>query len=162
MAIQLNAEQIWEAIEKELFAVIGMVTTRNEARTAGIVYIVREHKLYIATGRDTWKARHIAANGNISVTIPIAKRVPVMPWMKIPQATITFQGQARLMAPSEAPPDLLRAIFQHKVDDRELVDGSCLIEITPAGEFVTYGIGIPLMDMREPEKARGRAPVNGG
>jgi hypothetical protein len=35
----------------------------------------------------------------------------------------------------------------------------CVIEIEPAGEFITYGVGIPLMSMRFPEKARGRAPI---
>lgn len=159
MAIQLTAAQVWQAIEKELFAVVGMVNADNEARTAGLVYIVRERKLYLTTGRDTWKARHMAANGHVSVTIPIARRVPVMPWLKIPQATITFQGTARVSATADAPPELLRALFRQKAGDRELVDGACVIEITPSGEFVTYGIGVPLQDMREPEKARGRAPV---
>jgi hypothetical protein len=31
--------------------------------------------------------------------------------------------------------------------------------VTPAKEFVTYGVGVPLMRMRHPEEARGRAPV---
>jgi len=30
----------------------------------------------------------------------------------------------------------------------------------PEGEFVTYGIGVRLIEMRDPNKARGRAPVN--
>jgi hypothetical protein len=159
MSTQLTPAQVWQTIEKELFAVVGMVNAAGEARTAGLVYIVRERKLYVATGRDTWKARHMAANPHVSVTIPIAKRVPIMPWLKIPQATITFQGTARVFPAAEASPELLRAIFQHKADDREMVAGSCLVEITPVGEFVTYGVGVRLMDMREPEKARGRAPV---
>ena len=96
---------------------------------------------------------------HVSVTIPIAKRVPIMPWLKIPQATITFQGTARVFPAAEASPELLRAILMHKADDREMVAGSCIVEITPVGEFVTYGVGIRLMDMREPAKARGRAPV---
>ncbi len=159
MPIQLTTAQVWETIEKELFAVVGMVNAAGEARTAGLVYIVRERKLFIATGRDTWKARHMAANPHVSVTIPIAKRVPIMPWLKIPQATITFQGTARVFPAAEASPELLRAILMHKADDREMVAGSCIVEITPVGEFVTYGVGIRLMDMREPAKARGRAPV---
>jgi nitroimidazol reductase NimA-like FMN-containing flavoprotein (pyridoxamine 5'-phosphate oxidase superfamily) len=159
MSTQLTAAQVWQTIEKELFAVVGMVNAANEARTAGLVYVVRDRKLYVATGRDTWKARHMAANPHVSVTIPIAKRVPIMPWLKIPQATITFQGTAQVFPAAEASPELLRAIFQHKADDREMVAGSCLVEITPVGEFVTYGVGVRLMDMREPEKARGRAPV---
>ena len=115
--------------------------------------------LLARTGRDTWKARHMAANPHVSVTIPIAKRVPIMPWLKIPQATITFQGTARVYPAAEASPELLRAILQHKVDDREMLASSCIVEITPVGEFVTYGVGVRLMDMREPDKARGRAPV---
>lgn len=157
MSSQLSPDLVWQAIEKELFAVLGMVTSQDEARTAGIVYIVRDRKLYIATGADTWKARHIAANPHVSITIPIAKRVPVMPWIKIPQATITFAGTARVYPATEAPPDILQAIFRGVGLD--LIAGSCLIEVTPEGEFVTYGIGIPLMKMREPEQARGRSPV---
>jgi hypothetical protein len=32
----------------------------------------------------------------------------------------------------------------------------CVIEVQPVGDFITYGVGIPLMTMRQPEKARGR------
>lgn len=160
MAIELSTEQVWKAIEKELFAVLGMVTAKNEARTAGVVYIVHDRKLYIATGEDTWKARHVAANPHVSVTIPIAKRIPVMPWIKIPAATITFSATGRVVAPKEAPPDLLRAVFRDTAGNQELMADSCLIEVTPQKEFVTYGIGVPMMQMRLPEKARGRAPVN--
>ena len=44
--------------------------------------------------------------------------------------------------------------------DEEAVASSCLIEVTPEKEFITYGVGVPLMQMRNPEQARGRAPVN--
>ena len=160
MAQQLSAQQVWQIIDKELFAVVGMVNARNEARTAGILYAVRDHKLYFITGRDTWKARHIAANPHVSVTIPIAKRVPIMPWMKIPQATITFQGTSHVCGAGEAMPDLLQKLLGPMANDKELIAGSCLIEIVPEGEFVTYGIGVRLIEMRDPNKARGRAPVS--
>lgn len=160
MTIQLTANQVWEVIEKELFAVLGMVTAGGEARTAGIVYIVRDRKLYITTGANTWKAKHISANPHVSLTIPIAKRIPIAPWVKIPQATITFSGTARVSPVSEASPELVEALFRG-AGTPELIAGSCVIEVTPVKEFVTYGIGIPLQQMRYPEKARGRAPVEG-
>ncbi len=34
---------------------------------------------------------------------------------------------------------------------------SCLVGVTPVSDFVTYGIGIPMLKMRNPEQARGRA-----
>jgi len=36
---------------------------------------------------------------------------------------------------------------------------SCVIEVVPEKDFITYGIGMPLMQMRRPEKARGRISV---
>lgn len=157
MVMQLSADQIWEIVEEELFAVLGMVTAAGEARTVGIVYVVRDRKLYIATGADSWKARHVAANPHISMTVPITKRVPLMPWIKVPSATISFCGTAKVYPAADAPPDIIQAIFRGAGLD--LIAGSCLIEVTPTGEFITYGVGIPLMKMRDPEWARGRAPV---
>ncbi len=150
---------VWKAIENELFAVLGMVTRDQESRTVGIVNIVNDRKFYIGTGLKTWKARHIKDNPNVSLTIPIAKRVPVMPWIKIPQATITFAGKAVIIPGPDTPADLAHSVFRHKADDQEFMKENCLIEVTPAGEFITYGVGIPLMQMREPELSRGRAPV---
>ncbi|MEW5987901.1 MAG: pyridoxamine 5'-phosphate oxidase family protein [Chloroflexota bacterium] len=159
MILQLTSDEVWQAVEKELFAVLGMVTAHHEARTVGVVYVVRGRKLYIGTDRDTWKARHVEANPHVSVTIPIAKRIPVMPWIKIPAATITFSGTARVLCVEDAPPGILEVVFRGLVTDPEKMAGLCVIEVTPEKEFVTYGVGIPLMQMRYPDKARGRAPV---
>ena len=160
MTQRLTSDQVWREIEKELFAILGMVTAKNESRTVGIVYIVREHKLYIGTGIESWKARHVRNNPQVSITIPIAKRIPLMPWIKIPAATITFSGNARVLKAVDASRDLLQAVFRQMADDQELIADSCLIEVTPEKEFITYGVGIPLMQMRFPEKARDRVPVN--
>jgi len=150
---------VWKVIENELFAILGMVTRNRESRTVGIVYIVNDRKFYIGTGLETWKVRHLKENPNVSLTIPIAKRVPVMPWIKIPQATITFAGKAVIITGQDAPIDLLQSVFRHLADDQEFMKDNCLIEITPVGEFITYGVGIPLMQMRDPERSRGRASV---
>ena len=150
---------VWNAINNELFAVLGMVTKDQESRTVGIVYIVNDRKFYIGTGLETWKARHIKENPNVSLTIPIAKRIPVMPWIKIPQATITFAGKAVIIPGPDASINLTRSVFRHLADDQDFMKDKCLIEVTPVGEFITYGVGIPLMQMREPERSRGRAPV---
>jgi hypothetical protein len=159
MNLQVTTKQVWETVEKELFAVIGMVTAHNEARTVGVVYVVRDHKLYFATDKDAWKTRHIADNPHVSVTIPIAKHIPLMPWMKIPAATITFCATAKILGAGETSAAVLQAIFRGMTADAEKLADSCVIELTPERDFVTYGVGMSLMQMRDPEKARGRAPV---
>ena len=159
MSNPATTTNVWEAINKELFAILGMVTEDNQSRTVGIVYHVENGKIYIGTGLNTWKARHIKNNLSVSMTIPIAKRIPVAPWVKIPQATITFSGTAKIIPGEQAPLELLKAVFRHKADDPVFMKDNCLIEVTPQGEFITYGIGIPMFQMRHPHLARGRAPV---
>lgn len=162
MSTQLTTDQVWQALENELFAILGMVNVRGEARTVGIVYVTRNRRLYIGTGKDTWKARHVAHNPHVSITVPIAKRIFFMPWMKIPAATITFSGQARVLEPAAAPPGILQEIFRGVAEDPEATSELCVIEVTPEKEFITYGIGMPLLQMRHPEQARGRVPVGSG
>jgi hypothetical protein len=157
MTVQLTSDQVWTELNKQLFAVVGMVTSKGEARTVGVVYAAHDHKLYVATSKDTWKARHIQHNPHVSITVPIAKRIPVMPWIKIPAATITFAGQARVFDAAEASGEIRQALFRGLEADPDQLATASIVEITPIGDFVTYGIGVPLMQMRFPEKARGRA-----
>jgi hypothetical protein len=159
MTQELRTDQVWEAIENELFCVLGMVNKRNQARTVGVAYIVRDRVLYIGTGINTWKARHIMNNPHVSVTIPIPKRILFLPWIKVPQATITFSGTATVTDVLEVKKGLLQAVFRHKADDKAFLQETCIIEIAPQGDFITYGVGIPLIKIRQPEQARGRASV---
>ena len=154
-----TTKKVWKTINNQLFAVLAMVTQENESRSVGIVYIVQDRKLYIGTDTQSWKAKHIKNNPNVSMTIPVPKRIPLLPWIKIPQATISFSGTARVSPALGADKELLRAVYRHFADDQELLAENSLIEITPVGEFITYGVGIPLMKMMKPELARGRAPV---
>ncbi len=161
MPAEITTDQVWQVIEKELFAVIGMVTAEGQARTAGVVHAVHQGKLVIGTGKDTWKARHITGNPHVSNTIRLAKRLPIMPWIKIPAATITFCGTARLIDSAEASPRLLQGVYRHMAGDADFLAGTCLIEVTPEKDFITNGVGIPMMKMRDPKEARGRVAVTG-
>lgn len=159
MTVQLTTDQVWQEIDKNLFGVLGVVTPKGEARTVGIVYIVDDHKLYIGTQKAAWKVRHIATNPHVSLTVPIAKRLWFLPWIKIPAATITFSGVARVLEHGEIRTALLKKLYRGVAKDAQAMADSCVIEVTPQKEFITYGVGIPLAQMRFPEKARGRTEV---
>lgn len=159
MSLQLTSAQVWTELEKELFAVLGVVNAKGEARTSGVVYTVRDFKLHIATGRETWKAVHTRENPHVSITVPIAKRIPLLPWIRIPAATVTFNGLGRVYEPDEVRLDVLKALLRGLEKDEELLSTMCIISVEPVGDFITYGVGVPLMTMRDAQKARGRAPV---
>ena len=159
MALQLTGEQVWAELKKEIFGVLGMVNSKAEARTVGIVYVVHDHKLYISTEKDSWKTRHVQSNPHVSMTVPIAKRIPFLPWIKIPAATITFSGRAVVCEAKDVKREVIQALLGGVEADSEKLASLAVLEIEPFGDFVTYGIGVPLMQMRDREKARGRASV---
>ena len=156
MSLQLSSNQVWKEIERNSFAVLGMVTAKGEPRTVGIVYVVDNRKLYIGAEPGAWKTKHITGNSHVSLTIAVPKRVPFLPWIKIPAATITFSGTARILTKSEVGGELLERLYRHEEGRAEW----CAIEVTPQRDFITYGIGVSLLQMRFPEKARSRAPVD--
>ena len=155
----VSTDLVWEEIEKNIFAVLGMVSSNNEARTAGIMYVAHQGKLYITSDKSAWKTRHIAANPHVSLTVAIPKSVPLMPWVKVPAATITFAGVATLVAPDALDAQLRSRLYGPVAADAAKIAGSTVIVVEPVGEFVTYGVGVSLMEMRDTVKARGRAPV---
>jgi hypothetical protein len=159
MPVELTSAQVWAELEKELFAVLGMVTAKGAARTVGIVYVAREGKLYIATVKDTWKTRHVQANPSVSITVPIAKRIPFLPMIKIPAATITFSGKGTVLDSAKVEKSVLNALLRGLEEDSDHMSKMRIIAIEPVGDFITYGVGIPLLKMRNPELARGRVPV---
>ena len=75
MTLVLTTNQVWQAVENESFAVVGMVTAKNEARTVGILFVVRDRKLYFGSYIEMWKVRHISANPNVSLTVIIDRGI---------------------------------------------------------------------------------------
>ena len=155
----MAARRAEREIDRRLFAVLSYVTPRAEVRSAGVVYVVRDGRLYIRTDTDSWKARHIRLNPNVALNVTIPKRVPLMPWIRIPEATIAFRGTARVIDGEAADAELVQATTRATGHEVESLAGICFIEVTPAGHFATYGVGVPLLDMRDPAKARGRVAV---
>ncbi len=155
----ITTAQVWEAIEKQIFAVVGMVNSQNKARTVGIVYQVIDRKLYIASQKETWKVRYTAQNPHVSLTIPIHKSIPLMPWIKIPSATITFHGLAKLLDPADVSEEIIKSLFRGLEVTPETSSPFTILEITPVGSFLTYGVGVSLMTMRDNKKAIGRVTV---
>lgn len=159
MPAPVTSDLVWREIEKRSFAVLSYVNPKGRARSAGIVYVPIDRVLYVRAAKKSWKAKHIRLNPHVALNVTISKRVPFMPWIKIPDATIAFSGTARVVAMSDVEPELLETVLERMIEGHGTVEENCIIEIRPTGHFATYGVGVSLLDMRHPEKARGRAPV---
>lgn len=157
-ASHLTSDQVWHEIGKASFAVVGYVTPTGEPRSSGVVYKSLEQRLYMAVAPDSWKAKHIATSGRVSVVVPVRRGGVLSVLLPIPPATISFHataivhpaGSIEIGSVSKELASLLPA---------ERRDQGCVIELIPEGEFLTYGLGVSLMEMRRPEIARARLPV---
>ena len=159
MPAPVTSDLVWKEIEKRSFAVLSYVNPKGRARSAGIVYVPIDRVLYVRAAKKSWKAKHIRLNPHVALNVTISKRVPFMPWIKIPDATIAFSGTARVISMSDVEPKLLESILGRMIEEHGTIDENCIIEIRPTGHFATYGVGVSLLDMRDPEKARGRTSV---
>ena len=159
MAAPVSTDLVWEEIEKRSFAVLSYVNPKGRARSSGIVYVPVDRVLYVRVAKQSWKAKHIRLNPHVALNVTISKRVPFMPWIKIPDATIAFSGTARVLAMSDVEPKLLETLTSRMIKGHGNDEENCMLEIRATGHFATYGVGVSLLDMRDPKKARGRTPV---
>lgn len=153
---RLTSDAAWAALDKASAGVIAYVTPAGEPRTACVVYKVVDRRIYVAIAPDSWKARHISANAHVAFTALVPRGGVMRLLFPIPPASISFHGTARVLAaddPAVRPMlDRLKALLP-----AERAASSMLLAITPVGQFVNYGIGCKLMDMRDPALARSRA-----
>ena len=158
-ALPLTADDVWGEIEKASFAVIGHVTPAGEPRSSGVVFKAAGRRLYVAVAPGSWKAAHIEASGRVSVVVPVRRGGILALIMPIPPATISFHATAIVhpsgsMTGSGCP---ARELADLVPPDRR--SQARIIELTPEGAFLTFGIGVTLMDMRRPAIAMARVPV---
>jgi hypothetical protein len=154
----LSSEQVWRHVSRASFAVLTHVTPSGAPRSSGVVYRTLGRRIYVAVAPDSWKARHVALDGRVSLTVPVRRGGVLALVMPIPPATISFHGHA-IVHPAGSPEvdRLLDELASLLPPERRA--SAAIIEIVPEGAFVTYGIGVSLAKMRDPAAAQARVPV---
>jgi hypothetical protein len=157
MVSRLTSDRIWRELAKASFAVISYVTPTGKPRSSGVVYTTVGRRLYVATAVDSWKARHITASGQVAVTVPVRRGGIMSLLLPIPPATISFHASATVHPASALDEHLPKEFVSMLPAERRR--SSRIIEIQPIGQFLTYGVGVSLMQMRNPALAHARMPV---
>jgi hypothetical protein len=157
----LTSEQVWQAVARASFAVLSHVTPAGEPRSSGVVYKTIGRRLVVAVAPDSWKAQQVAADGRVAVTVPVRRGGILSLVAPIPPATVSFHGTA-VVYPAGSPQ--ARSVLNDvgSLIPAERRTSACVIEITPAGAFRTYGLGVSLRAMLDPAAAQARVPVTPG
>ena len=143
-----TGETIWHEITKSSFAILGYTTPAGDPRSSGVVYKTRAGRMYVVVAADSWKAKHIAIAGRVSVVVPVHRGGPLALVAPIPPGTISFHAEAtvRELNQSELGPlwdELAPLLPEGRAAHARL------IELVPTGQFLVFGVHVPLMKMRD-------------
>ena len=153
-----TADETWRALAHASFAVLGHTTATGAPRTSGVVYQTVGRHLYVAVAPDGWKARQIATGDQVSVTVPVRRGGVLALLFPIPPATISFSG--RVTVHTAGAPEIAGLLdVPRRLLPPARRDSACVLDIVPEGHFLTYGISVGLLAMRDPAAARARVPV---
>jgi hypothetical protein len=157
---RLTSDQAWHALAKGSFAYLSYVTPAGEPRSSGVGYKAVGRRLYMATAPWSWKARHVAKSGRVAVTVPVRRGGILSLLAPIPPATVSFHGSA-IVHPAGSPQaqSALQELGSRLPAKRRT--SASIIEVVPEGQFVTYGLGVPLLKMTDPDASQARVPVSG-
>jgi hypothetical protein len=154
----VGTEQVWRELAKASFAVLSQVTPAGEPPSSGVLDKTIGRRLYVAVGADSWKARQIATDRRVAATVPVRRGGILSLLAPIPPATISFHGTA-IVHPADSP--AARSLTEELASllPPERRASACIVEVIPEGAFLTYGLGVPLLKLRDPAASRAHAPV---
>jgi hypothetical protein len=154
---RLTSRDVWRALGRHSFAVMSHVTASGEPRSSGVVYGADGGRLLVVVAASSWKARTIADGQLVAITVPVRRGGLLASLFPIPPAAISFRAKAHVGEACMLDRDSLPKKFARLLPPTQTP--SCVIELIPEGNFLTYGIGVSLMTMRDPEAALARVPV---
>jgi hypothetical protein len=146
-------KEIRKIIKKNMWLVLSTSNKKGNPQSSVIVYESDGNILYFTTGINTLKARNIRNNSNVSVTIPfrmnfLHKLIPA------PPAELHFKAKAEFLnRESEEVQTNLQKVLKHEAK-AGIKSDTVYVKLTPAKKIATYGVGIKLLQLRFPEKAR--------
>lgn len=104
-----------------------------------------DHKLYIGTQKAAWKANVFHATPMFRSPFRWrAQRLPAVDQNS--SSDDHLSGVAKVFENSAVKADVLK-LYHDVVKDEKALAESCVIEVIPQEDFITYGVGIPLLQM---------------
>jgi hypothetical protein len=153
----LTTERVWATLARSSFAVMSHVTASGEPRSSGVVFGTDGNRVLVVVAADSWKARTIKDGQVVAFTVPVRRGGLLSMLFPIPPAVVSFHARAHVGEPCMLDRTCLPPKFARLLPPT--TEPSCVLELTPVGNFMTYGVGVSLMKMRNPELSLARVPV---
>ncbi|MFW9901084.1 MAG: pyridoxamine 5'-phosphate oxidase family protein [Candidatus Thorarchaeota archaeon] len=145
--------EVRSILKKKNWLVLSTVDNKNIPHSSVVVYQSDGNIIYCITGTNTLKARNIKQNNKVSITIPFRKNFfhKIIP---APPAELHFTAEAEIRPFEDQQARKIFAKYLKYHENVENQEDSIWIKIIPSKRISTYGVGVKLLKMRNPDKAR--------
>lgn len=166
MAATLTYDAVIKELRKRNYAALCTVDERGRPHSVGIDYGVAAdgRAIYVMTRSHLKKARNIATNPNVAITVPITRRLL---WF-LPPPSIQFHGTAEILDRTDADGILTfksfflgrRILSMYADSERRGETRVCFLRIVPEGQIDTYMVGNSIFElMRRMEAGNAKIEV---
>lgn len=146
-------KEIRQKIKKQNWLVLSSVNSKNIPYSSVLVYQSDGNVIICQTGTNTLKANNIRDNNKVAITIPIRKNF-LHKLIPAPPAEIHFSTEAKILPKENKEARRIFSRYLKHSEKVEIPQDSIWIKIDVPNKVTTYGIGVPLLKMRDPNKAR--------
>ena len=154
---RVTGELVLRELRKHDFGILSTVNAEGKPFSAGVNYGVSQAAdglaIYVMTRRHLRKARNIAGNPNISLVVPLPRRIL---WF-LPPATIQLTGRAEILDWADrAGTEVFRRFWMgrrileaYEKSRRRGETRVCFLRITPDPVVHTYMVGSSVWELRK-------------
>jgi hypothetical protein len=155
-AARVSVDSVLRELRRHNFAVLSTVGEDARPASAGVNYGVslpgRDLALYVMTRTHLQKARNIARNPQVSLVVPLPRRLL---WF-LPPPTIQLRGRAEILAGTDADGVAIfgrfwmgrRILAAYQEAQRRGETRVCFLKITPEPTIATYMVGMSIWAIR--------------
>jgi general stress protein 26 len=153
---RVTFEAVLRRLRTRDFAVLSTVSNEGRPHAVGVNYGVsrpgQDFVLYVMTRRHLQKARNIAQNANVSLVVPLTRRLL---WF-VPPPTIQLHGHAEIVDwTDEEGTDVFRRFWMgrrileaYQESHRRGETRICFLKIVPDPVVYTYMVGCSIWQLR--------------
>jgi hypothetical protein len=151
--------EVVKIIKSNMWMVISTVDENIHPHSSVVVYQSDGEVLIFQTGMHTIKAKAIRHNNAVSITIPFRKNF-LHKLIPAPPAELHFTGKADILPYDDIQARKIFSRFLKYSEDVEYPQDSVWVKISPSNVVSTYGVGVKLLDMKNPNKAQNLVKLN--
>ena len=146
-------KEVRKIMKKNMWLVLSTANEKGNPQSSVIVYSSDGNALYFTTGINTLKARNMQKNPNVSVTIPFRMNL-LHKLIPAPPGELHFKAKAEFLEREDEEVQTMLARIIKYEEKVEIPQETVYVKLVPTSKIATYSVGIKLINLRFPEKAR--------